>query len=78
MCPDVLCGSVPERFAESGIGEQCLQSTAQCVDVEVGGPSYWAIASQLTPWLHYIDVLGPSEVRAHLAEFGRQLVARFG
>jgi predicted DNA-binding transcriptional regulator YafY len=48
------------------------------VDVEVGGPSYWAIASQLTPWLHYIDVLGPPEVRAHLADFGRQLVARFG
>jgi predicted DNA-binding transcriptional regulator YafY len=48
------------------------------VDVEVAGPSYWVIASQLTPWVHYIDVLGPPEVRAHLADFGRQLVARFG
>lgn len=48
------------------------------VDVEVGAPSYWAVAAQLTPWARYVDVVGPPEVRAHLADFGRDLVTRFG
>jgi len=48
------------------------------VDVEIASSSPWMIAAQLMPWSRYLDVVGPQEVRDHLAEFGRDLVARFG
>lgn len=48
------------------------------VDVEIGSTSTWWIAERLAGWVGALDVLGPPEVREHLADIGRTLVARYG
>jgi predicted DNA-binding transcriptional regulator YafY len=47
------------------------------VEVELGGPHPAFIAERLAGWGHRIDVVGPPEVREHLARIGRELVAAY-
>lgn len=48
------------------------------VDVEVSSRSPEWIAERLAAWVGYVDVIGPPEVRDHLATIGRALVDRYG
>jgi predicted DNA-binding transcriptional regulator YafY len=47
------------------------------VEVELGGPHPAWIAERLAGWGHRIDVVGPPEVREHLARIGTELVAAY-
>lgn len=48
------------------------------VDVEVAGKSAEHVARQLAGWGADLELLGPDEVRGHLARIGAELVARHG
>ena len=48
------------------------------VDVEVAARSPQWIAERLAAWGDHVEVLGPPEVRAHLAAIGRALLERYG
>ncbi|HEY1280101.1 MAG TPA: YafY family protein [Acidimicrobiales bacterium] len=47
------------------------------VEVELGGPHPVFMAERLAGWGHRIEVVGPPEVREHLARIGRELVAAY-
>jgi len=47
------------------------------VEVEIGAPSHEFLAEGLAGWGDRLEVVGPPELRARLAEIGRQLVARY-
>ncbi len=47
------------------------------VEVELGGPHPAYIAERLAGWGHRIDVVGPPEIRDHLARIGTELVAAY-
>ena len=47
------------------------------VEVELGGPHPAFMAERLAGWGHRIEVVGPPEVRDHLARIGRELVAAY-
>jgi predicted DNA-binding transcriptional regulator YafY len=47
------------------------------VEVELGGPHPAAIAERLAGWGRRIEVVGPAEVRVHLARIGTELVAAY-
>jgi predicted DNA-binding transcriptional regulator YafY len=47
------------------------------VEVELGGPHPAYIAERLAGWGRRIDVVGPPEVREHLARIGTELVAAY-
>ena len=47
------------------------------LEVEVGAPYADRIAEQLAGWGSMVEVVGPVEVREHLARIGRELVERY-
>jgi predicted DNA-binding transcriptional regulator YafY len=48
------------------------------LEIEIGAPTYAYLAEGLAGWGDRIEVVGPPELRALLAEIGRQLLARYG
>jgi predicted DNA-binding transcriptional regulator YafY len=46
-------------------------------EVTIGAPSAEIIADQLAGWGKEMEVVGPPEVRAHLARIGAELVERY-
>jgi predicted DNA-binding transcriptional regulator YafY len=48
------------------------------VEVRIGAPTAWNIAEKLAAWGGHAEVVGPLEVRDHLARIGAELVAAYG
>ena len=48
------------------------------IEVVVRGHSAYALAGELAGLIEWLEVIGPQEVRDHLASIGAALVARYG
>ena len=64
------------RFGDKAVVEEALEDGR--VEVESGGRSAEALAYDLVTFGPYVEVVGPQEVREHLARLGAELVDRYG
>jgi predicted DNA-binding transcriptional regulator YafY len=64
------------RFGDKAVVEEALDDGR--VEVEIGGRSAEAVAYDLVTFGPYVEVVGPQEVREHLARLGAELVERYG
>jgi predicted DNA-binding transcriptional regulator YafY len=64
------------RFGDKAVVEEALDDGR--VEVEIGGRSAEAVAYDLVTFGPYVEVVGPPEVREHLARLGAELVERYG
>jgi predicted DNA-binding transcriptional regulator YafY len=48
------------------------------LEVEVGAPTAEILAEQFAGWGRHLEVLGPNDVREHLARLGAELVSQYG
>ena len=64
------------RFGDKAVVEEALEDGR--VEVEIGGRSAEALAYDLVTFGPYVAVVGPQEVREHLARLGAELVDRYG
>jgi predicted DNA-binding transcriptional regulator YafY len=62
---------------EATTGDGPVPGGEEWVEVTIGGPSWEVVTDQLAGYGVALEVLDPTEARAHLAGIGAQLVARY-